>query len=252
MSTLTKVAKVIRDPSLIIGRVNSFLTEREKARMDLAHERERLLAFLAQHFDGDPGRIRDEYLTGGFKARYEARKAELSKLIGDLRHTTSDFDLESIYMLVRLLKPRVVVETGVFHGGSTAHVLEAMRLNGHGELHSIDLPHERNKLGRSGFLVGDRRPDNWELILGDSKDELPALLERLGRIDMFHHVCLHTFDHMTWEYNQAVDHVNAGGVVSSHDVVDAMSRKNAFEQFCQAQGFQFGIFRNLGIAPVAR
>jgi hypothetical protein len=41
---------------------------------------------------------------------------------------------------VRSLKPRVIVETGVASGLSSAHILRALAANGTGTLHSIDLP----------------------------------------------------------------------------------------------------------------
>ncbi len=45
-----------------------------------------------------------------------------------------------VYCLVRALRPRVFVETGVLHGMLSAFVLEALARNGEGRLVSIDLP----------------------------------------------------------------------------------------------------------------
>src|SRR5207245_2447859 len=47
-----------------------------------------------------------------------------------------------MYMLVLLMQPRIVVETGVEHGVSSWIVLLAMERNGKGALHSIDLPNQ--------------------------------------------------------------------------------------------------------------
>lgn len=45
-----------------------------------------------------------------------------------------------LYALVRLLRPKFVVETGVSSGVSSAHFLLALSDNRRGRLHSIDLP----------------------------------------------------------------------------------------------------------------
>ena len=45
-----------------------------------------------------------------------------------------------LYVLVRHLRPEHIIETGVSSGFSSAHFLLALRRNGRGQLHSIDLP----------------------------------------------------------------------------------------------------------------
>jgi hypothetical protein len=45
-----------------------------------------------------------------------------------------------LYVIARLLRPRVIIESGVSSGISSAHILAALRKNGRGKLHSIDLP----------------------------------------------------------------------------------------------------------------
>ena len=50
---------------------------------------------------------------------------------------------EFLYLLVREYKPRVVVETGVFRGVSSALILNAMKDSNIGRLYSIDLPNAK-------------------------------------------------------------------------------------------------------------
>ncbi|OGO30620.1 MAG: hypothetical protein A2Z29_11660 [Chloroflexi bacterium RBG_16_56_11] len=45
-----------------------------------------------------------------------------------------------LYILVRLYRPAVCLETGVFYGGNTSFILNALRRNDEGKLISIDLP----------------------------------------------------------------------------------------------------------------
>lgn len=47
---------------------------------------------------------------------------------------------EVLYALVRILQPRVAIETGVAEGVSSAFFLQALEDNGDGQLYSIDLP----------------------------------------------------------------------------------------------------------------
>jgi hypothetical protein len=120
-----------------------------------------------------------------------------------------------------------------------------------GKLYSIDIrrdprepPHE--------FFVPDELQPRWELIIGDSRRELPSLVSRLPPIDMFHHDSLHTFEHMTWEFETALPHLSPQGVLSSDDVRNPSSllgifRQNAFPAFCESRQLSYAAFHNLGV-----
>ena len=112
-----------------------------------------------------------------------------------------------LYALVRLLRPQAVVETGVGSGVSSTYFLRAMEKNGQGRLYSIDLPLPDDRLlppgKETGWLVPPSLAGRWELVLGDARGELPALLERLGEVDFFFHDSDHSYEHMVWEYTQA-------------------------------------------------
>ena len=144
--------------------------------------------------------------------------------------TTSLDDCVTMYVLVRLYQPRIMVETGVFYGAMSAMILEAMAANGGGRLYSIDLPVPGDglPLERRGGLVPAERRDAWEFILGDSREKLHPLLEQLGTIDAFNHDSLHTTRHMMWEYATAWPYLKAAGILSSHDVLTTP----AWGRFC--------------------
>src|SRR5687767_12401824 len=113
-----------------------------------------------------------------------------------------------LYVVVRAAKPRVVVETGVASGVSSAHILRALAANGTGALYSIDLPnvqeHSTLPKGRmSGWIVPDSLRKRRKLYLGDSRELLPELLQDLGNIDMFLHDSDHSYENMTFEFEQA-------------------------------------------------
>jgi predicted O-methyltransferase YrrM len=125
-----------------------------------------------------------------------------------------------LYALVRAMKPEKVVETGVASGSSSRYMLEAMRRNGRGHLYSIDLPDGTGIAeGKEvGWLVPETLRDLWTLRLGDARQELPALLNEIGDIDLFFHDSLHTTDHMLFEYGCAYPRLKPRGILGSDDV----------------------------------
>ena len=155
-----------------------------------------------------------------------------------------------LYSVLRKLQPEVAVETGVANGFSTAFGLLALDRNGMGHLHSVDLPREVGRDYQSGaFYEGEGRAgipsgsepgwlipadlkQRWTLVLGRTQDELPPLLEGLGRIDSFMHDSEHSFDCMWFEFNEAWPHLRKGGLLLSDDV----NSTEAFPRFALEQG----------------
>lgn len=130
-----------------------------------------------------------------------------------------------IYYLIKNLKPKIVVETGVCAGHCSGYILQAMNENGQGKLYSIDklstfdpvyhdLPYDK----QIGYVVPESLRERWELHLNGSENELPELLESLDSIDLFIHDSLHTVDMMLFEYALAWEHLKTGGILISHDV----------------------------------
>lgn len=145
------------------------------------------------------------------------------------------------YELVREIRPRLIVETGVRHGRSSAAWLGALFLQGRGELHSVDLPYSApwsDADGRmeqafvvddrdTGRLVPGRLRSRWHLHLGDARELLPRLLDELGPVDLFYHDSEHSREHMLFEYRTAWPHLSAHGALASDDV----GRNDAFATF---------------------
>ena len=170
-----------------------------------------------------------------------------------------------IYILVRHAKPEIVVETGVGPGGTTAFILLALHHNHRGKLHSIDLPgndavvypalgkdfnvHIPEGL-RPGWLVPPWLADRWELTLGDSREQLPAVLHALGGVDVFLHDSLHTDEHIRMEFGVVLPYMKAGGILLCDDVNDSWSL--AFLTLCEQRGIphvRYKMRLGVGILP---
>jgi predicted O-methyltransferase YrrM len=141
-----------------------------------------------------------------------------------------------LYGLLRDLRPRVAVETGVCNGVSTAFLLRALEDNGEGELHSIDLPeiagedYEKGTFwdGKGGavippgkepgWMVPPELQARWNLVLGRSQEVLPLLLARLSEIDFFMHDSEHSYECMSFEFRTAWEALRQGGILVADDV----------------------------------
>lgn len=153
----------------------------------------------------------------------------------------------TLYVVCRLLRPEIVIETGVANGFSSSFILQAITLNKKGRLFSIDLPNQpgqeiKNKVG---WIIPENLKLQWNLIFGDSKKELIPLLEKLKSIDVFYHDGDHSYENMLFEYKLAWNFLKNDGFLLSDDITD----NNAFSEFSErvkgigTELFKLGILR---------
>ncbi|MGA7861263.1 MAG: class I SAM-dependent methyltransferase [Thermoplasmata archaeon] len=148
---------------------------------------------------------------------------------------------EILYAVVRVTRPRVLLETGVEHGLSSSYLLAALRDNDLGTLHSIEIgppggwqpgpptPGElpASEVARIGSAIPPQLRGRWNLHVGSAQDQLPRLLRELGKIDLFFHDSDHSEDHMLWEYRTAWEYLPEGGWLVSDDI----DFNRAFDRF---------------------
>ena len=152
--------------------------------------------------------------------------------------------VRAVWCLVRHLRPKRVVETGVAHGLTSRFILEAMERNGTGHLWSIDLPPiEREWRAQVGAAVGDaagtgRLGKRWTYLAGSSRRRLPGLLQELGAIDLFVHDSLHSARNVGFELERAWAAMPKGAVVV--DDVDANWGFHRFTQGMAAEAWMIG------------
>lgn len=165
-------------------------------------------------------------------------------------------DILCMYMLTRLLKPNIVIETGCATGWTSSLFLMAMNRNKKGTLYTIDLPSKAGERSmdwtipkelQCGFLIPDNLIKRWEFIQGDTRQELIPLLGQLPPIDIFFHDSDHTYQHMMFEYTSAWPSLREGGILMSDDI----GWSTVWPDFMSAMGKDFFMFDrndNFGVA----
>src|SRR4051794_25552989 len=142
-----------------------------------------------------------------------------------------------LYWLVRQVKPRTIVQTGVCNGLSASFMILALAKNGpEGTLNVIDLPPVFNPNDpawtvegkvygvvipegkTTGWLVPDAYRDRFRVWNGDARELLPKLVDELDAIDFFYHDSDHTYDHMMFEFREAKRKLTPGGLIVGDDI----------------------------------
>lgn len=148
-----------------------------------------------------------------------------------------------LYAVIRASRPRLMIETGVLHGMTSAFLLRALQRNEAGRLISIDLPSysDTGPSNRDGYfatlppgkppgwMVAADLKERWDLRLGPSAAVLPSLQLASGAIDFFLHDSDHTDDTMTFELEFAWAALSPLGIL----VCDNIDSCDAFERFCR-------------------
>lgn len=153
--------------------------------------------------------LRREY--EGYKAALISRYRTVA-LTYDAAFAIEEGSAFLMYALVRLLRPSVVLETGVANGHSSALILNALRKNGCGELHSIDVSND------VGDLIVDKR--RWRLHILDLsslKKSFAAIVTELPVIDLMVHDSDHSYQWMRHELETVLPKMSPRGVLACDD-----------------------------------
>jgi predicted O-methyltransferase YrrM len=141
-----------------------------------------------------------------------------------------------LYVLVRALRPSVVVETGVGPGYSTAWILGAMEDNRHGELTSLGPgPTAGRHTGVHDVALGQFVPPTlrgrWTLALGNTEDRLREILAGFSEIDVFLYDNGPEAARARFELHAAWERLSPTGVLLAHHV----DSNPAWDAFCRSQ-----------------
>lgn len=207
----------------------------QQVREDSAHKydyvstHERLEDVIKSLFSGNSERVNElknetQQLQSQLKAFFEELDYEQfpsKKKPYPTEYSLNDFSGTFLYVLCRLLKPKLIVETGVAYGNSSSFILKALNENKKGQLYSIDYvfrPWESRET--IGSAIPAELKDRWKLVFGPASKQLKKTLQDLGQIDIFFHDSLHTYRNMIFEFSTAWPHIKKGGFLLSDDIND--------------------------------
>lgn len=117
------------------------------------------------------------------------------------------------WAIIRIRRPELVVETGVWYGLGSLTILRALELNAHdgaphGQLISFDFD------PTSGWLVPERLRTRWQLVVATTEEKLAPSLD--GRtVDLFIHDTPSEYGLERGEFEVALEHVGRDSVLIS-------------------------------------
>jgi hypothetical protein len=147
-----------------------------------------------------------------------------------------------VFALVRLTKPKTLVESGVASGVSSTFMLLGTEANAEGTLHSIDFPVAREGVRgneawaiptglASGWAIPPSLKSHWDLRQGRSEDLLGPLLREVESVDFYCHDSPVDLKHFQFEMDAIAKHLKPGSLVVSDN-----TDREAFDQAANAAG----------------
>lgn len=156
-----------------------------------------------------------------------------------------------LYCVVRLSKPKIMIETGVSSGSSTSIILQAMQKNKVGKLVSIDLnPSSKEsdewipETRESGWVIPNELRSRWELHNGKSSDLLKPVLDKFNEIDIFFHDSDHSYENMLFEFETSFPKIKKDVIILSDN---ASNLNSAFLDFASSKTKKWKIITDTGI-----
>ncbi len=121
-----------------------------------------------------------------------------------------DYNCELLYLLVRELRPNVLVEVSPSGGWSTSWILNGIRDNGFGKLTSCDLIDDSARV-----LPRELTDGRWEFVRGDVFETSRTLPDR---IEFLLVDALHTADFARWYVDHLFPRLDPQAMVAVDDI----------------------------------
>jgi predicted O-methyltransferase YrrM len=132
--------------------------------------------------------------------------------------------LELIRELIKLIRPKCVVETGVANGFSTRQILESFK-----EFELYDSRLFSFDIDPKVFTVELERNPQFNKVIIDSASSFLSAMHKIGSVDLFYHDSDHSYENQLLEYDAAWRLLSNDGVLISDDI----NWSNAFLDFCK-------------------
>jgi predicted O-methyltransferase YrrM len=126
-----------------------------------------------------------------------------------------------LYALVRLTRPRRIVEFSTSSGYSTSFTALALRRNGSGVLDTVDIDRHA-QVAAGGWLEQLGVMEHVRVHNGDCRDVVPPLIG--PDVDMLFIDTLHSFDIAEWYFRVLVPALEPSTLVHIHDVMPPEAR----------------------------
>jgi len=215
-STARKLSNVIRRARQHPAWLGETVRGKIRARADL--KRPFSLRDHQEHLVDGQGAVTAAYGIGPEAYESLQRRVRIPPGRDDAPWSGGDI-LDLAGVVVLLTRPKVVVETGVAMGYTTAVVLAAMQDNDSGTLHSIDLPPlQVDAPSFIGQVVPTELRTRWTLHLGPTRTLLSPLASSVAPIDVFVHDSDHSYAGQHEDFRRVWPHLRRGGTFICDDV----------------------------------
>lgn len=158
---------------------------------------------------------------------------------------------ELLYFIVRKLKLRNIVETGVSLGFSSTALLMAVEKNGFGKVYSSDFPYPglKNSQDYIGLLVPRRLKDIWVLEVKGDKYNLPKINHMVSNIDLLHYDSDKSYNGRDFALNIFKDKINESSIIIFDDIHENTHFKDYIENN-NLSGFEIFKYKNKFIGMI--
>ncbi|MGP3998627.1 class I SAM-dependent methyltransferase [Streptomyces sp. 8N706] len=166
----------------------------------------------------------------------DAQRNFLQERGKSMKAQLDDLEAEITYLLLRELRPEVVVEIGTFYGWSTMWILSALRDNGTGHLHSFDIV---DNVVRN--VPEELSAQRWTFTKGNVREHLGRIP---GKTDYLFIDADHGARFAHWYIDHVFPAVPAGTPTSVHDVFHGrrpkpLSEGSVIVKWLAEQGIEF-------------
>ena len=150
---------------------------------------------------------------------------------------------QTLYAIVRTLRPASILELGTWHGASATHLLQGLSDNRYGGLTCVD-SREYGDIEIGGMIPDALRP-RMTLEMEHIETFIPRAIKEGWRYDLIYEDAMHEAPQVEFIWKHADALLNPGGMIVSHDAMHAIAGVAVREGIAKA-GYET---MNILIAP---
>ena len=150
------------------------------------------------------------------------------KILPDGTRASSERETgHAIYSIVRLLKPKNVIEIGCYNGASSICIAKALQDNGFGILHAVDISSTNIEITKRNLENADLT--QWvQLYHGDSSDH--DVLDRLSTSEFIFIDGDHSYEGAKRDFENYQNKLDTRGIMLFHDTIKIMALRHLMQE----------------------